>query len=204
MKRLADFLIGLVIGIVLLYFLVPKSVPVDDILKAKDRELKHRIDSTAKIIESYRKKEIILHNAVKSSREAKSKAEQETIALRRRLADIKDFEPPVTAESHEIIQVVRYRVERLMSDSVKLVALIAYTGGLETELSVANALISDLDSLAGNRFEIIKAQAVQLTDWKDRFSNQEEITKQERRQKRRWRAVAYVAIGVVGYLSFRE
>ncbi len=76
--RIADWLLGLVIGIVLILFLQPKHVDYTNIIKEKDRIHKHRIDSISAVVNKYEKQQLILLKEIELLQIQKSKASAET------------------------------------------------------------------------------------------------------------------------------
>jgi len=103
---------------------------------------------------------------------------------------------PSIQDSTRRISVVRWQVERLVQDAYKLRALEAYVSKLEQEAAVSDKLISRQDSSMRVKDQIIASYSMINIDWKGRFENQKELTKQERRQKRRWRLAA-IMVGLV-------
>jgi hypothetical protein len=101
-----------------------------------------------------------------------------------------------TPDSLRNIEVVRWRLERLIQDAYRLRALEEYVVRLEQETSISNKLITQLDSAVKIKDRIIETHSQESTAWKGRYENQKELTKQEKRGKRRWRVVAIVATGL--------
>jgi len=108
---------------------------------------------------------------------------------------------PSTQDSTRRILVQRWHVERLVQDAIRLRALEEYTATLEREISVDNKLITHLDSALKIKDQLIYNHSKEGVLWKSRFENQEGITKQERRGKRRWRIAAVVATGLFVWVA---
>ena len=76
-KRLIDGLLGLIIGIILILFLMPKHEDVSDQLKEKDRYYGKKIDSLSYIINMLETKDKLLLNTIKIMRVDRSKVIRE-------------------------------------------------------------------------------------------------------------------------------
>ena len=106
-----------------------------------------------------------------------------------------------TPDSLRRIEVVQWRLERLINHVYKLRALQEYTARLEQETSISNKLILHLDSAIKIKDDIIKNHSKQEILWEARLKNEKEITTQEKRGKRRWRFVAMVATGLFVWVA---
>ena len=107
------------------------------------------------------------------------------------------FSQPSTPDSLRNIAVVQWRLERLINDAYQLRALELYAAKLEQEAAISNRIIIIQDSSMQIKDLIIAGHNNIISDWEARFENQKEITTLEKRQKRRWRVVAFVAVGVI-------
>ncbi len=76
-KRLIDGLLGVIVGVLLILFLMPKSTGVQDQLKENDKRYKKKIDSLHVIIKDLEKKDILLLNTIKLMRMDRSKMVRE-------------------------------------------------------------------------------------------------------------------------------
>jgi hypothetical protein len=108
---------------------------------------------------------------------------------------------PSTADSLRRIPVKQWQLQRLINDAYQLRALEKYTASLEQETAISNKIILFQDSSSQVKDLIIAGHKNVSADWEARFNNQKDITKQERRGKRRWRLVAIVATGLFVWVS---
>jgi len=76
--RIVDWLLGIVIGIVLILVVQPKRVDYTKLLKEKDRIHKHRIDSISQVVNKFEKQQLILLKEIELLQIQKSKAQSET------------------------------------------------------------------------------------------------------------------------------
>ncbi len=97
---------------------------------------------------------------------------------------------PSTPDSLRKIEVVKWRVERLIHDALLLRSLQEYVTRLEAESDISAALIVKLDSALVLKDQIITQYTNENSLWRTRYQNQKEITRQERKAKRKWIVVA--------------
>jgi hypothetical protein len=87
--RIVDWLLGIVVGIVLLLLLQPKHVNYEDLLKEKDKQYAHKIDSIKYVIDDLKKRDLVWINTVHSLRIEKSLASQRSDLYRKKYEQIK-------------------------------------------------------------------------------------------------------------------
>lgn len=109
-------------------------------------------------------------------------------------------QPSIT---EEVITVKKRHIEALIHDVQKLRALEQYTAKLEQELNISGRLIAKQDSLLSIKDRIITTQLSESSTWKVRFTNQEQLTKLEKRQKRRWKFTSVVLAGALVYVTVK-
>jgi hypothetical protein len=76
-KRLIDGLLGVVIGIILILFLMPKHENVDELLIAKDKQHAKEIEALNHTIKQLQTKDLLLLNTIKILRYDKTKVIRE-------------------------------------------------------------------------------------------------------------------------------
>lgn len=89
--------------------------------------------------------------------------------------------------SDTLILVKKRHVENLIHDVKTLHALEEYMVSMQIEINYSDSLIRAQQSLITVKDAIINSQKPLIAEWEKRFNNQVEMTKQEKRGKRRWR-----------------
>jgi hypothetical protein len=103
--QLTNGLLGIVIGVILMLFLMPKSENVDDILKAKDKAHKQRIDSLNAVIVKYQLQQDVLLKEISYLKIQKSQASKETQQYKNLYERLKN-RPPERLSNTEIDSVL--------------------------------------------------------------------------------------------------
>ena len=107
------------------------------------------------------------------------------------------FCQPSIPDSLRKIEVTKWKVERLIHDAYKLRAAESYISKLENQQIVSDRLIFNLDSAIIIKDAIIKSQNSLSENQGSRLEIQKQLTKLEKRQKRRWRIVAFAVGGLL-------
>ena len=94
-KRLIDGLLGVVIGIILMLFLMPKHENVDELLQAKDKEHAKEIEALNHTIKQIQTKDLLLLNVIKILRHDKAKVTREKEIYRLKYERLKNTPVPI-------------------------------------------------------------------------------------------------------------
>ena len=107
------------------------------------------------------------------------------------------FCQPSIPDSLRKIEVTKWKVERLIHDAYKLRAAESYISKLENQQISSEKLVLILDSAIILKNSIIKNQNSLSANQESRLEIQKQLTKLEKRQKRRWRLVAFAVGGLL-------
>ena len=111
------------------------------------------------------------------------------------------YSQPSTVDSLRRIPVKQWQLQRLINDAYQLRALEEYTSRLEQEASISNKIIASQDSSMQVKDLIIAGKDNIIADWSARYQNQKDLTRFEKKQKRKWKVVAIVAAGLFVWVA---
>jgi len=89
----------------------------------------------------------------------------------------------------------------MINDAYRLRALEKYTATLEQEITISNKIIASQDSSMQVKDLIIAGRENIIGEWKARYENQKDLTRFEKKQKRKWKVVAIVATGLFVWVA---
>lgn len=187
MKSIYNLLIGLAIGALLVWFLIPD--PEVQTLKEKDKVIKKNIDSLSTIALGQRSTIQRLRDTIEFERAQKAKFEAKAKRSKREVIYITSKPQIELPDSLATIDIIRQRLE---DDGNRIWALQRYADDLEGELYHANQLIHAQDSSLKVCDIMNETKDLITKQWEARFENQVKQTKEQKKGKRKWRVVALI------------
>lgn len=106
------------------------------------------------------------------------------------------YSQPSTYDSTRRVPVKQWQLQRLINDAYLLRTLQQYTVKLEQEAVISDKIIASQDSSMQVKDLIIAGRENIIGEWKARYENQKDLTRFEKKQKRKWKVVAIVATGL--------
>jgi len=114
------------------------------------------------------------------------------------------YSQPSIPDSLRRIPVKQWQLQRLINDAYQLRAIEDYTSKLEQEAAISNKIIASQDSSMQVKDLIIAGKDNIISEWDARYENQKDLTRFEKKQKRKWKAVAIVATGLFVWVAVSQ